>query len=63
MPTTSLKEKMVSSIQELPDDATIDDAMEKLYLLYKIEKGIEQADAGLVVSHEEVRRRLARWLD
>jgi predicted transcriptional regulator len=56
------KEQMLKVIQELPDDATIEDAMERLYLLYKVERGIAQADAGQKVSQEEARRRMAKWL-
>ena len=59
----SAKEQMLKAIRELPDDATVEDAMERLYLLYKIERGIAQADAGQKVSQEEVRRRMARWLE
>jgi hypothetical protein len=56
------KEQMIKVIQELPDDATVEDAMERLYLLYKIECGIAQAEAGQKVSQEEARRRMAQWL-
>ncbi len=56
------KEQMVKAIQELPDDASIEDAIERLYLLFKIERGIAQADAGQKVSQEEARKRMARWL-
>jgi predicted transcriptional regulator len=56
------KEQMIKVIQELPDDATVEDAMERLYLLYKIERGIAQAEAGQKVSQEEARRRMAQWL-
>lgn len=63
MQSVSLKTKMENIIRELPEDAGIEDAMEKLFLLYKIEKGIEQADAGLTVSHEEAKQRLRKWLD
>ena len=51
---------MLKAIQELPANATVADAMERLYLLDKIERGIAQADAGQKVSHAEARRRLAR---
>lgn len=34
--------------------------MERLYFLSKVERGVEQADAGQVVSHEEAKRRLGR---
>lgn len=59
MPT---KEQMLRAIQELPEDATVEHAMERLYLLDRIERGIVQADAGRKVSQEEARRRMARWL-
>jgi predicted transcriptional regulator len=57
------KEKIEKVIQSLPDDAHIEDAMERLYLIYKVEKGCQQADAGQTISHEEAKRRLQKWLD
>ena len=63
MQSTTLKSKMESLIRDLPENASIEDAMEKLFLLYKIEIGIEQADAGLTVSHEQAKQRLQKWLD
>ena len=56
------KEQILQAIRELPDNATVEDAMERLYLLYKVERGIAQADAGQKVSQEEARARMARWL-
>jgi predicted transcriptional regulator len=56
------KDQMLKAIQDLPAEATVQDAMEQLYLLDKIEQGIVQADAGQTVSQEEARRRMARWL-
>ena len=63
MQQTTLKAKMERLIHNLPEEASIEEAMEKLYLLYKIEKGVQQADAGKTVSHEEAKRRLGKWLD
>ncbi|MCH8266500.1 MAG: hypothetical protein IH846_03175 [Acidobacteria bacterium] len=56
------KEQMLKAIEELPDDATIEDALERLYLLYKIERGQKQADNGALVTQEEARQRMAKWL-
>jgi hypothetical protein len=53
---------MVKAIEELPDDATVEDALERLYLLYKIERGVQQADAGELISPVEARQRMAKWL-
>ena len=46
----------------LLDEASLDDAFEKLHLLYKINRGIQQADAGQTISHEEAGQRLQKWL-
>ena len=56
------RERMLEVIRALPEDARIEDGIESLYLLYKIERGIEQADAGQAIPHGEARRRMARWL-
>jgi predicted transcriptional regulator len=59
MPRSSTKQLIRDIAEKLPPDATVEDAMERLYLLAKIERGIAQADAGETLSHEEVRTRLA----
>lgn len=56
------REKVIQVIQDLPDDATVEDAMERLLLLAKIERGIQQADSGQTVAHAEVKERMAKWL-
>jgi predicted transcriptional regulator len=56
------KEQMLRAIQDLPDNASVEDAMERLYLLETIERGIAQADAGRKISQQEARRRMAQWL-
>ena len=49
-------------LQDLPDDASLEDAMERLVLLAKIERGIQQADAGQTIDHTKVTERMAKWL-
>jgi hypothetical protein len=53
------KTEIVRLIQELPDDATIEDAMERLYFLAKIERGLEQSE-GETISHEEIKSRFLK---
>ncbi|MCX7002945.1 MAG: hypothetical protein NTV22_06695 [bacterium] len=36
--------------------------MERLFLLFKVEKGCRQADAGQTVSHAEAEKRMHQWL-
>jgi len=47
------KDKAISVIRSLDDDATLDDVLDRLYLLRKVELGISQADAGDVMEHEQ----------
>ena len=56
------KQEILKAIAELPDEAKIEDALERLYLLSKIDKGTKQADAGELVTQDEARRRMAKWL-
>ena len=49
---------MVEAIRELPPDASIDDAIERLVFLAKIEEGLAQLDRGDRIPHDEVKRRL-----
>lgn len=63
MEPQTAKARILQLVQSLPDNASIEDAMNKLYFLYKVDKGLEQADSGQKVSHEEARQRLQQWLE
>ena len=61
MSETSVKDKVLKAVRELPSDVTYEDVMERLYVLYKIEQGLRQIDAGQGIPHEEVKQRLQKW--
>jgi len=52
------KDRVMKAVQELPADATVEQAMERLYFIAKVEEGIRQAEAGQLMSHEDAKRRL-----
>ena len=58
----TMKEQILHAIEALPPDAGIEEAIERLHLLYKVDRGISQADAGQKVTQAEARKRMARWL-
>ena len=60
METPQVKNEIVRAIQDLPEDATVEDAMERLYFLAKIERGLEQSEAGETISQEEIKARFLR---
>ncbi len=59
------KEEIIQLMQELPDEADVEDtiaeAMHRLYLLYRVERGDRQIAEGKGIPHEEVRQLLAKW--
>ncbi len=56
------KEKIISELQKLPENVTIDEVLDHIVLLEKIEKGIYQADTGQVLSEVEVNEKITSWL-
>lgn len=56
METPQVKTEIVRIIQDLPDDATVEDAMERLYFLAKIERGLKQSESE-TISHEDIKAR------
>ena len=56
------KEMARSVIDALPDDATIDDVMEALYIRTKLDRAERSIDEGKGIPHAEVKQRLQKWL-
>jgi hypothetical protein len=56
------KEKLLKTVQELPENFSIDDFLDKIMLLQKIEIGLEQSRNGETLSTEEAKVRLQKWL-
>ena len=56
------KEEILELMEQLPEDATIEDAIEKLVVLYKIQQGLKQLDKGQGISQEEAKKRIRQWL-
>ena len=54
----SNRDRILDALQDLPGDATYDDAIERLVFLAKVEAGLAELDEGKGVSHEEAKRRL-----
>ncbi len=56
--SVTAKQLLREAVERLPEDATVEDAMDRLYFLSKVARGLEAADRGDVVPHEEARRIL-----
>jgi len=56
--TPTTRERVLEVIKNLPAETSVEEAMERLYLLADIEEGLRQVEQGQVISHEEAKRRL-----
>lgn len=61
MSKITLKQKVIDSIDKLPENASLDEIMERIYFIHKIEVGLKQSDHGNVVKHEEVLDKIDQW--
>lgn len=53
MAAETVKQKILQAVERLPDTATLEDAIERLCFLAKVEEGLDQSDAGETVHHTE----------
>ena len=58
MTTKELLEKVIA---ELPEDADLDEAIDRLLYIQGIQRGLDDAKAGRVVSHEELLKQIETW--
>jgi len=56
------KEKVKKTIDRLPDSFTVDQVVEELVVLDKIEKGLKEVEEGKVYSTQQVKDQLQKWL-
>jgi predicted transcriptional regulator len=55
------REKVINTIKDLPDSFTIDELIDRLILIEKVEQGLEQSVEGKVIPHEEVKKIIEKW--
>ena len=58
----TIKESVMSLLKEMPEDSTLEDIMETLYIKQKILKGQRQLESGQFYTHEEAKEIMKQWL-
>ncbi|MEO6694728.1 MAG: hypothetical protein ABIY50_04085 [Ignavibacteria bacterium] len=56
------KEKVIASIKKLPSKFSVDELIDRIILLQKIEIGLEQSKLGKVKTTKEAKKQLEKWL-
>ncbi len=57
-----VKKEVIKMIQSLPDEVTVDDIMAELYFKLQVDAGLNELDEGKGIPHEEVEKRMSKWL-
>ena len=48
-------------IDALPDEATMDDIIQALYVREKYERGLREVREGRGIPHDEVKQQMQKW--
>jgi len=55
------KSTIIHTLNELPSKFNLDDFLERLIVIEKIDEGMEDAKAGKTISHDKVKKMVAKW--
>ena len=56
------KEALIKALDEFPEEFSIDELIDKMLFIQKVQNGIIQSKLDQVISQEEARDRMAKWL-
>ena len=57
-----IREKVIETIQSLPPEFSLDDLVERLIVLQKIETGLRQVEEGKTKTTAQAKEDLKKWL-
>jgi predicted transcriptional regulator len=49
-------------IEQMPADASLEDIIYELYFRQRVDRGLQEFDAGKTISHAEVKQSVMKWL-
>ena len=55
------KEKLLKSLEEMPEQINVDDLLDRVLLMQKIEEGLSQSAHGQVISHDSLKNEMSEW--
>lgn len=56
------KTNLINSLDKLPENLTVDQVIDHIIFVEKIENGLEDSKNGKVNTNEEARLKLKKWL-
>lgn len=55
------KSTIINTLSEFPKEFDLDNLLERLIVIEKINEGMEEAKAGKTISHEKVKKLVGKW--
>jgi hypothetical protein len=62
MKNTISKSTFLKSIDDLPEDLSVDQLFDRILFIQKIEQGLLDSEVGNTISTEELMAKLEKWL-
>ena len=56
------KSQIFETIEQLPESVSLDELIDKLIFIEKVNIGLAQSENGMISSESEARRKLSKWL-
>jgi predicted transcriptional regulator len=57
------KQEVQQLLSQLPENVSFDDIQYHIYVRQKINRGIEDIEAGNTIAEEEFDERMSRWIE
>lgn len=57
------RDKAIDTVRELPKDFELEDLIERLVAIEKVEQGLAQLKKGKTINHEKVKEVTKKWQD
>ncbi len=55
------REKALETVKEFPQEFNLEDLIERLVFVEKVEKGLQQLNEGKTVAHDQVKEVARKW--
>jgi ribosomal protein S20 len=56
------KDEVKALLDKLPDDCSLEDVQYHLYVVEKINKGVERAEKEGVIGQDEAEKKFSKWI-
>ena len=60
---TITKERLIKQIETFPDEISIDEVIERLIVIEKLEIRIKESDQNETISEEDLKNEMATWFE